>query len=30
MDNGQIVSKMNAYLHTAANVLAEWLSNCMV
>lgn len=25
MDNDQIVSKMNTYLHTSANVLAKWL-----
>lgn len=25
MDNDQIVSRMNSYLHTSANVLAEWL-----
>ena len=25
MDNDQIVSRMNTYLHTSANVLAEWL-----
>jgi hypothetical protein len=24
MDNDQIVSRMNSYLHTSANVLAEW------
>ena len=25
MDNDQIVSRMNTYLHTSANVLADWL-----
>ena len=28
MDNDQIVSRMNTYLHTSANVLAEWLESC--
>lgn len=29
MDNDQIVSKMNTYLHTSANVLAEWLGKLL-
>ena len=29
MDNDQIVSKMNSYLHTSANVLAEWLGKLL-
>ena len=29
MDNDQIVSRMNAYLHTSANVLAEWLGKLL-
>ena len=29
MDNGQIVSRMNTYLYTAARVLADWLSNLL-
>lgn len=29
MDNNQIVSKMNTYLHTSANVLAEWLRSIL-
>ena len=29
MDNDQIVSRMNTYLHTSANVLAEWLGKLL-
>lgn len=29
MDNDHIVSRMNAYLHTAASVLAEWLGKLL-
>ena len=29
MDNDQIVSRMNSYLHTSANVLAEWLGSLL-
>ena len=29
MDNDQIVSRMNSYLHTSANVLAEWLGKLL-
>lgn len=29
MNNDQIVSSMNTYLHTAANVLAEWLGKLL-
>lgn len=29
MDNDQIVSKMNTYLHTSSNVLAEWLNKLL-
>lgn len=29
MDNDRIVSRMNAYLHTSANVLAEWLGKLL-
>ncbi len=29
MNNEQIVSKMNSYLHTSANVLAEWLGKIL-
>ena len=29
MDNDQIVSSMNTYLHTSANVLAEWLGKLL-
>lgn len=29
MDNDQIVSRMNTYLHTSTNVLAEWLGNLL-
>ena len=29
MDKDQIVSKMNSYLHTSANVLAEWLGKLL-
>ena len=29
MDNDQIVSRMNTYLHTAAGILAEWLGKLL-
>ena len=29
MDNDQIVSRMNSYLHTSANVLADWLGSLL-
>lgn len=29
MDNDQIVSRMNTYLHTSSNVLAEWLGKLL-
>ena len=29
MDNDQIVSRLNSYLHTSANVLAEWLGSLL-
>ena len=29
MDNDQIASRMNTYLHTSANVLAEWLRSLL-
>jgi hypothetical protein len=29
MDNDQIVSRMNLYLHTSANVLADWLGSLL-
>ncbi|WP_308681029.1 helicase-related protein [Stomatobaculum longum] len=29
MDNDQIVSRMNSYLHTSANALAEWLGSLL-
>lgn len=29
MDNDRIVSRMNTYLHTSANVLAEWLGKLL-
>ena len=29
MDNDQIVSSMNSYLHTSANVLSEWLRSLL-
>ena len=29
MDSDQIVSRMNTYLHTSANVLAEWLGKLL-
>ena len=29
MDNDQIVSRMNTYLHTSSNVLTEWLGKLL-
>lgn len=29
MENDQIVSRMNSYLHTSANMLAEWLGKLL-
>lgn len=29
MDNDQIVSRMNSYLHTSASILAEWLGKLL-
>ena len=29
MENNQIVSRMNTYLHTSAKLLEEWLGNLL-